>query len=481
MMEGLSTHVCRMTHARARLRPGWRSGSALVLALTLAGCVNLAPDYHRPAAAIPQEGTAASQDAAQLPWRSVFNDGRLRDTIALALAENRDLRVAALNVEKARAAFVQTDAQRWPSITAGASASRSGTASGTANAFSAQLAMTSFELDVFGRVRNQSASAEASLWGLDATRQSVQISLVAEVASAWLTWAADLQRQALAQQTLASQEQTLALTERRHAVGAVSGLALAQARTAVESARADVATYPATLEQDRHALELLLGAALPDALRPQAGDASAEVSTLVDLPAGVPSSVLLRRPDVRASEQSLIATHADIGAARAARFPTISLTASAGRASSALSDLFKSGSGSWSFGPSVSLPVFDAGASRAAVRQAEVSRDIAVASYDKTVQTAFREVADALSIRATLADRLTAQQTLLAATERQLRLAEVQYRAGSSTQLDVLDAQRSLYSAQQSLITLRLTEQLNRITLYKVLGGGWSDDNTLAS
>lgn len=474
-----------MTLARARLQPRWRSGSALVLSLTLAGCVNLAPDYHRPAPAVPHEGTEALQDAARLPWRTVFIDTRLQDTIALALTQNRDLRVAALNVDKARAALVQTDAQRWPTITAGVSANRSGSGAGptatTSQSVSAQLALTSFELDLFSRVRNLSASAQASVWALDDTRQSVQISLVAEVASAWLTWAADLQRQALAQQTLVSQQQTLALTERRHAVGAVSGLALAQARTAVESARADVATYPATLEQDRHALELLLGTALPDALHPTAGDAQRDVSALVDLPGGVPSSVLLRRPDVRSAEQSLVATHADIGAARAARFPTISLTASAGRASTALSDLFKAGNGNWSIGPSVSLPVFDAGASRAAVRQAEISRDIALATYDKTVQTAFREVADALSIRATLADRLTAQQTLLAATERQLQLAEVQWRAGSSTQLDVLDAQRSLYAAQQSLITLRLTEQLNRITLYKVLGGGWSDDNTLPS
>lgn len=474
-----------MTLARARLQPRWRPASALVLSLALAGCVNLAPDYHRPAPAVPHEGTEALQDAARLPWRTVFIDTRLKDTIALALTQNRDLRVAALNVDKARAALVQTDAQRWPTVTAGVSASRSGSGAGstatTSQSVSAQLALTSFELDLFGRVRNLSASAQASVWALDDTRQSVQISLVAEVASAWLTWAADLQRQALAQQTLASQQQTLSLTERRHAVGAVSGLALAQARTAVESARADVATYPATLEQDRHALELLLGSALPDALHPTAADAQTDVSALVDLPSGVPSSVLLRRPDVRSAEQSLVATHADIGAARAARFPTISLTASAGRASTALSDLFKAGNGSWSIGPSVSLPVFDAGASRAAVRQAEISRDIALASYDKTVQTAFREVADALSVRATLADRLAAQQTLLAATERQVQLADVQWRAGSSTQLDVLDAQRSLYAAQQSLITLRLTEQLNRITLYKVLGGGWSDDNTLPS
>ncbi|SEL00018.1 outer membrane protein, multidrug efflux system [Roseateles sp. YR242] len=447
---------------------------SLVLGLTLAGCVNLAPDYAQPRPAVPHEGIAAAQDAAQVPWKTVFTDSRLKDTVALALANNRDLRVAALNVDKARAAFVQTDAQRWPTVTAGASASRSN----AGQAVSAQLALTSFELDFFGRVRNLSASAEASLWGLDETRRSVQISLVAEVATAWLTWATDLQRQELARQTLTSQERTLALTERRHLVGAVSGLALAQAQTSVESARADVAAYPATLEQDRHALELLLGAALPEALLPRAEDAQRELSALVDLPAGVPSSVLLRRPDVRSAEQSLIATHADIGAARAARFPTISLTASAGRSSTALSDLFKSGNGSWNIGPSLSVPVFDAGASRAAVRQAEIGRDIAWATYDKTVQTAFKEVADALSVRATVGDRLAAQQTLLDATERQVQLAEVQYRAGSSTQLDVLDAQRSLYAAQQSLITLRLTEQLNRIALYKVLGGGWSEDNT---
>ncbi|WP_354005375.1 efflux transporter outer membrane subunit [Roseateles amylovorans] len=445
--------------------------------MAMAGCVNLAPDYVRPDAAVPHAGTAAASDSAALAWRSMFTDSRVRDTVALALANNRDLRVAALNVERSRAAFTQTDAQRLPAVNAGASASRSR----AGPSVSLQLAMSSFELDVFSRVRNLSASAQEALWATDETRRSVQISLVAEVTSAWLTWAADLQRQALAQQTLASQERSLALTERRHAAGAISGLALAQAQTAVESARADVATWPATLEQDRHALELLTGAALPAALEPRAEDAERDLTLLVDLPSGVPSAVLLRRPDVVAAEHSLIASHADIGAARAARFPTISLTASAGRGSSALSDLFKSGSGSWSYGPSISMPVFDGGASRAAVRQAEVSREIALATYDKTVQTAFREVADALSVRATLDERLASQRNLLAATERQLRLAEAQYRAGGSTQLDVLDAQRSLYSAQQSLITLRLSEQLNRITLYKVMGGGWNDDNNTSS
>ena len=444
----------------------------------LTACVNLAPDYQRPAPAVPERSVAAvaaSVDAASLDGQAVFLDERLRAVVALAVRENRDLRVAALQVAQARAAFRQTDAQRWPSVNASATASRGGAAGQVTQQVSLQLALASYELDVFGRVRNLSASAEQSLLASDESRRSVQITLVAETASAWLTWAADLERQRLAFQTLESQERSLALTQRRHAAGAVSGLVLAQAQTAVENARADALTYPATLAQDRNALELLLGAALPAALEPRASDAAASVSLLVELPAGVPSSVLQRRPDVMAAEHALIARHADIGAARAARFPSISLTAGAGTGSSALSGLFQPGSGTWSLGPSVSLPILDGGARDAAVRQAEAGRDIALATYDKTVQTAFREVADALAVRATLADRLTAQQSLLASSERQLRLAQTQYRVGSTTQLDLLDAQRSLVGAQQSLVTLRLGEQLNRITLYKVLGGGWQD------
>lgn len=466
-LPSLTSHWSRPRGRRRALVP------VLLLSLALVGCVNLAPRVDTPPAAVPREGRPATTDAAQLPWRSLFIEPRLRDTVALALANNRDLRVALLNVERARAAFQQTDAQRLPTVNAGASVSRSQNGS----AASLQLALSSFEIDLFGRVRNLSESARQSLWATDQTQRSVQISLVSETASAWLTWAADLERQRLALQTLESREQSLALTQRRHALGAVSGLVLAQAETALESARTEVAAYPATLAQDRHALELLLGAALPEALEPRADDVTAVLSQLVDLPEGVPSSVLLRRPDVVSAEHALRGAAADIGAARAALFPSISLTASAGRSSPALADLFKGGAGVWSIGPSVSLPIFDGGANRAAVRQTEVARDIAVADYDKTVQTAFREVADALAVRATLADRLASQQRLLSTTERQLRLADVQYRAGSSTQLELLDAQRSLYSAQQSLISLRLTEQLNRITLYKVLGGGWTSDD----
>ncbi|WP_423600012.1 efflux transporter outer membrane subunit [Roseateles sp. MS654] len=457
---------------------------ALPFALVLVGCVNLAPEYQRPAPAVPLSADAASGTRADAPgqtavdaelpdWQSMFLDEGLRAAVGLALRQNRDLRVAALRVEQARAAFRESDAQRLPRLSASAGATRGGAVGQVTQQASMQLALSSFELDLFGRLRNLSASAEQSLLRTDESRRSAQILLVAETASAWLTWAADLDRQRIAGQILRMQQHSLVLTRRRHAAGVVSGMALAQAETAVQGALADVATFPATIAQDRHVLELLLGTALPAGLEPQPLDVGVTVSLLVELPAGVPSSVLQRRPDVLAAEHALIATYADIGAARAARFPSISLTASAGTSSSALSGLFQAGSGVWSFGPSASLPIFDAGARDAAVRQAEAGREIALANYDKAVQTAFREVADAIAVRATLADRLAAQQALLDSAERQLRLAETQYRAGSTTQLDLLDAQRSLIGARQALVTLRLSEQLNRITLYKVLGGGW--------
>jgi len=442
--------------------------------MALAGCANLAPSYTRPEPAVPHPQPAAvTSDAAELDWRAFFSNTRLRDTVALALANNRDLRVAALNVDKARAAFQVTDAARLPTLTASADATKTQSSSSK----NLQLALSSFEIDLFGRVKNLSESAQQSLFATAETRRSTQISLVAEVANAWLALAADLERQRLALQTLESRQRSLELTRRQYNLGAITGLEFAQAQTAMESARVDAAAYPATVAQDRNALELLLGAALPPALQPTAADAQATVSALIDLPEGVPSSVLLQRPDVLAAEHSLIATHADIGAARAAMFPTISLTASAGRSSSALSDLFKGGSGVWSYGPSISLPIFDGGLSRANLRSAEVSRQIALATYDKTVQTAFGEVSDALAVRATLAERLAAQQALNVSTTRQLQLAQARYHAGSTTMLDVLDAQRSLYAAQQSMITLLLAEQTNRIALYKVLGGGWNSNN----
>ncbi|MCX2860901.1 efflux transporter outer membrane subunit [Paucibacter sp. PLA-PC-4] len=449
-----------------------------ILALSaLVGCANLAPTYTRPDLAVPASRQspvqAPAKDAAELSWRTFFDDQRLLRSVELALANNRDLRVAALNVERARAQYRITDAARLPTVNAGVSASRSDNGS----SLSASLSLAGYELDLFGRVKNLSESALQSYLATAESRRSVQISLVAEVANAWLTLSADLERQRLARQTLETRQRGLALNQRMHELGAITGLALTQAQTAVDSARVDIANYATLIEQDRNALNLLLGAALPDELLPRGDEGGAAISLLVELPAGVPSSVLQRRPDVRAAEHQLQASHSDIGVARAERFPRISLTASAGSASRELSGLFKSGSGSWSFGPSLSLPIFDGGASRTAVQVAELNRQVALAEYDKSVQTAFREVADALAVRATLGERLAAQTSLNAGAERQLRLAEAQFRAGSTTQLEVLDAQRSLYSSQQALIALRLAEQSNRITLYKVLGGGWKDEN----
>lgn len=453
------------------LSPRWLM-PALV---SLAGCANLAPPYARPDPAVPHADQAAQPvagETAELGWRSFFSDPRLRAVVALALAHNRDLRVAALNVERARAQYRISDAARLPSVNLGAGASR--TDSGTS--LSASVGLAGFELDLFGRVKNLGEAALQSYLATAESRRSVQISLVAETANAWLSLAADLERQRLAQQTLETRQRSYALTQRMHELGAITGLALAQAQSSVDSARVEVATYATLIAQDRNALELLLGAAAPAELLPRADEAQGAVSALVELPAGVPASLLQRRPDVLAAEHALRASLADIGVARAERFPRISLTASAGSASRELSGLFKSGSGSWSFGPSLTLPIFDGGASRAQVQVAELNREIALAGYDKAVQTAFREVADALAQRATLAERLAAQRSLNEATERQLRLAEAQFRAGSTTRLEVLDAQRSLYASQQALIALRLTEQSNRITLYKVLGGGWNDD-----
>lgn len=384
------------------------------------------------------------------------------------MANNRDLRVAALNVQRARAQYRVQDAVSLPQVNAGAGLSRSQ----VGNSATVNLGLSAFELDLFGRVKNLSESALQATFSSAETRRSVQISLVAELANAWLTLMADIERSVLAHQTLESLQRSHELNVRRHELGAITGLALAQSQTAVASAQLDAVAAAAQLEQDEHALNLLAGTAVPIVWVSWEDDATRAMTALVDLPSGVPSSALQRRPDVQAAEHQLQAAHADIGAARAAMFPRISLTAAAGSSSDALSGLFKSGSKAWNFGPAVSLPLFDGGANQASLDASRISREIALAQYDRAVQVAFREVADALSVRASLAQRLAAQASLNVATERQLRLAEALFRAGASTQLEVLDAQRSFYAAQQGQIALRLAEQTNRITLYKVLGGG---------
>ncbi|PRA27897.1 efflux transporter outer membrane subunit [Pseudomonas poae] len=446
----------------------------ILAALALSGCINLAPQYQQPEAPVPSAWQAGVKGdvAADIQWQQFFTDKRLAQLQTLALANNRDLRLASLNIEKAQAQYRIQRAAAFPTIDAGVSGTHARTAStGTTHDYSAQLGLSSYEVDVFGRVQNLQDEALEAYLALTETQRSTQISLVAEVGTAWLTLAADNERLQLAEDTLASQQATYELTQRSHALGGSAALAVAQAQTTVESARVDVAEYQSQILQDRNALRLLVGSDIPEALLP--GTHLQSAAALVQVPAELPSSLLQRRPDVLAAEHSLKSANIDIGAARAAFYPSISLTANAGSASAALSGLFKAGSGAWTFAPSISVPIFDAGSNRATLDAAKVEKEIQVQTYQQTLQTAFKEVADALAVRSTLDQRLAAQQALTDASQKSFELSDALYRGGSQSYLEALDSQRSLYSAQQDLITLRLAEQSNRVTLYKVMGGGW--------
>jgi len=398
---------------------------------------------------------------------------------ALALANNRDLRVAALNIEQARAQYRIQRADLFPTI--GATGEQTaqrlpGDLSGSGDAdvfrqYSATVGFSAYELDFFGRIRSLNAQALELYFGTEEARRSAQISLVAEVASIWMTLAYDRERLALARNTYESRLKSHDLIRRSSEAGAVSALDVHQSQQLLQSARADVARFSSFVAQDENALALVVGAPVPADLLPDT--LTDTVSAVAELPAGVPSEVLTRRPDVLQAERSLRAANASIGAARAAFFPSISLTAAAGTASSTLDGLFGGGSGTWNFIPLIRIPIFEAGRLQASLDVAEVQRDINVAFYEKTIQTAFREVADALADRATLAERLDARRQQVEATQAAFRLAEARYKGGVDSFLGLLDAQRSLYLAEQELIFVRLADATNRVALYKVLGGGW--------
>lgn len=453
--------------------------TALAAAALLVGCANLAPPFERPAPplrtdwAAPSDATATAP--ADIPWADFITDPRLRQALGTGLANNRDLRLAVLNVARARALYRIQDAASQPQLEAAAGATRqrtTGSAGGTSSQFQVQLGLAAYEIDLFNRLGNLSDAALASYFAVAENRHAAQISLVAELAQAWLALAADQDRLQLAQDTLASQQASHDLIRRSQALGGSSGLTVLQAQTTVDAALGEVARYSAQLALDRNALELLAGQPLDPAWLPAAGGAT-QASLLPALPAGLASDLLQRRPDVRAAEQTLRAANADIGAARAALYPRIQLTAAAGTQSSSLAGLFGAGSAAWSIAPRISLPIFDGGAARANVQLSEAQQAITVAQYEKTLQTAFREVADALAVRGNLGAQLAAQQSLTDASARALSLSEAVFRNGASSYLDVLDAQRTLYAARQALITLRVAEQANRVTLYRVLGGGW--------
>ncbi|MCC4596669.1 AdeC/AdeK/OprM family multidrug efflux complex outer membrane factor [Xanthomonas campestris pv. phormiicola] len=469
---------------------------ALAVSVSLAGC-SLMPAYERPAAPVPAQfdGAGAPADAQSVPvadigWRAVFTDPRLQQVIELALDNNRDLRVAALNIDQAWAQYRVQRADLAPGVDLGGSGSGSrtpGDLSGTgqplvAHSYSATLGISAYELDLFGRVRSLKEQALQQFLSTTEAQRGTHISLVAQVATAYLTLAADQDLLRLAQDTLTSQSESYRLQQRSFELGAASALTLRQAQTTVESARVDVERYTAQVAQDRNALRLLAGTEVPAELLPTAlpDSASADANILASIPAGLPSELLQRRPDILEAERTLQAANANIGAARAAFYPSISLTASAGSASAGLSGLFKSGSGSWSFAPSISLPIFDGGRNRANLDVAKVQRDIDVANYEKAIQTAFREVSDALAERSTLGRQLQAQQALVDASADSYRLSQARFERGVDSYLGALDAQRTLYGAEQTLINTRLSRFTNLVTFYKALGGGWVEMATSA-
>jgi multidrug efflux system outer membrane protein len=458
-------------------------------AVFLTGCTMI-PKYTRPEAPIPAgwpsgpayeqtPSTRVAPPADELHWQEFFTDERLRAIITAALQNNRDLRVAALNVERARALYRIQRAELLPTVDAVGSgikervpAEFSGSErSTTVEQYSASLGISSWEIDFFGRIRSLEKSALEQYLATEQARRSAQILLVSEVADAYLTLAADRENLMLAQSTLESQQAAYHLVQRRHEVGLASALDLRQAQTSVDAARVELARYTGLAAQDENALNLLAGSPVPGELLPPALSA---VSPFPPISSGLSSEVLLSRPDILQAENLLKAANANIGAARATLFPRISLTATAGTASAELSGLFGSGSGAWIYSSQVVLPIFDARA-WAALDVTKVDREIAVAQYEKAIQTAFREVADALAVQGTVEGQLAAQQSLTEAVAVTYRLSNARYAKGIDSYLGVLDAQRSLYAAQQGLVAVRLGKLANQVRLYAVLGGGGGD------
>ena len=456
--------------------------TALVGALLLGGCMSFIPTYERPAAPVPATyapeltpaGTSGSAAAADIEWQRYFSDARLRRLIEISLANNRDLRVAILNIEQARGAYQIKRADELPSVGAGLTAQRgAGSSGGLVNTYAVGFQVTGYELDFFGRVRALSQSALSQYLATEESRKTVQITLIASVASAYVGLLADDELLRVTRDTLTTRDDSFKLTKLKFDNGAASELDFRQAEQLLEGARATLAQTQRQRALDENALTLLLGQARPADLPAGLPLASQQVST--ELPAGLPSELLTRRPDVRAAEQQLLAANANIGAARAAFFPRISLTANAGTASTELGNLFKSGSFALTGTATLLQPIFDAGRNQANLDVAKVNKDIAIAQYEKAIQTAFREVSDSLAGRATLGEQLRAQTAQSNAAQVSFRLADLRYRNGAASYLDVLDAQRSLFTAQQALVQVQALQAQNLMTLYKVLGGGWSE------
>jgi len=473
----------------------------MACATILGGCT-LIPQYQRPALPVPQvypdpgaQQAAAAQAtavaASDIAAHELFRDERLNRLIDLALANNRDLRTAVLNVQQTQAQYRITRSALFPTVQGSAGFSRSqtsfstaslqpGLAAGTgaassssytANSFSASVGVTSYELDLFGHVRSQNAQALEQYFQTEEAQRAAQVSLVAEVATQYLTLRETEELLRLSQDTLAAVQASYDLNKATFDAGASNELDLRQSEGQVQTARINVETYQRQLQQARNALQLLLGAPIPEdlpAARPFSDD-----TMVADVPASLPSDLITRRPDILEAEHGLKAANANIGVARAAFFPTISLTSSVGVSSTQLSSLFKAGSGEWSFGPQISVPLFAGGKNVAGLDSAKVAQQLQVVAYEKAIQTAFREVADALVGVGSYARQITLEQSLIQTQQRRLELATLRYRQGEDTYLNELAAQQDLFSAQQGLLQAQFNRLSSKVSLYQALGGGW--------
>ncbi len=470
----------------------------ILIVACLAGCVSLAPEYKRPAPPVPAnwptgaayKGPAGGETgpaAVDMEWRKFCIDEKLRKVIGLALDNNRDLRMAALNIERAQGVYQIQRAVLFPQVSASAVGNEQRlpadlsapglSATGVplspsptvSRQYSVGLGVNSYELDLFGRVRSLKDQALEQFFATEEARRSVQISLVASVANAYLSRAADYESLKVSRDTLESQEASYKIIERRFSVGTSSQLDLRQAQTRVDAARVDIALFTALVAQDENTLTFLVGSPVPAELL---SDEMGADAVFADIAAGVSSEVLLRRPDILRAEHQLKAANANIGAARAAFFPTILLTTNVGTMSSQMTGLFRYGQDTWGFAPQITLPIFDAGSRWASLKVAKADQAIFLAQYEKAIQTAFREVADALAVRGTVGDQLTAQESMVYASSEAYRLSDARYTKGIDNYLGVLDSQRSLYAARLRLINIRFSRFANMVNLYKALGGG---------
>lgn len=454
--------------------------SAITL-VVLSGC-QLAPEQKELGLPVPDTYVSDTGQAAaqQLHWQQFFNDEKLQTLISLSLEHNKDMQIAVLNVQRVRGLYQIEDSGLYPSLDFNGGATRqrlpadltSTGEAGISSQYSATVGITSYELDIWGKVRNQSEQALQNLYNTELTQYSTQISLIAELANAWLNYATDLQLLELAKETLSSQQESLSLTQKSFDLGATSAITLEQLKSTVATAKVDIATYKRLLKRDKSALDLLVGRPVSSDLLPT--NSLTNLLDLPEVPVGLPSDLLTQRPDIKAAEHALLAANANIGIARAAFYPSISLTATAGSTSSDLSGLFDSGSGTWSFVPSINLPIFTMGRNQANLDVAKADQEIAVATYQQKIQNAFRETADALADREGYKEQLDALDMLISSRQLTYDLSKMRYEKGADSYLQVLDAQRTWYSAQQQLITGQQAYLASQINLYKALGGGWN-------